>query len=358
MATRSDGEGYVLRIHTSEKVNAFSDAQPVGSGTYELTLFGSRVADSFSPPSLPEPVKHNQLQAKRGNLVFRFGVNGSFDVSAYRDRGTTDILIGLKRVQETPAIAAVPLTPKGPTEGARKRWLLDTVVIDAGHGGKDPGAVRFGYREKDIVLGIAKKLGGYLESELGLRVVYTREDDRFVEVHDRGKIANESGGKLFVSIHVNAARNRNAKGTETYFLGLHKTAAAREVMDRENSVINLESNPDRYKEYTSEGNIRLALAQSGYMHHSEMLASRIEKQFKDRVNRSSRGVKQAGFMVLWTAAMPAVLVETGFITNKEEARFLASDKGQTYVASAIYRAIRDYKEDMEKTLSLAETSSR
>jgi N-acetylmuramoyl-L-alanine amidase len=359
LTARSDGEGYVLRIHTSEQVKAHSAVRTLSNGDFELTLFGSSLAGSFNSTTLPDPVTHTRVVAKGDDLVVKFGLAGSFDVSVYRDRSSTDILVGLKRNEGVRSVTPVALVPKGPTESARKRWMLDTIVIDAGHGGKDPGTGAFGLKEKDITLAIAKKLGGYLESELGVKVVYTRPDDRFVDLHKRGKIANESGGKLFVSIHVNAqARGRNASGTETYFVGLHKSAAAREVMDRENAVINLEANPDRYKDYTDEGNIRLALAQSAYMHQSEMLASRIEKQFKERVDRNSRGVKQAGFIVLWTAAMPAVLVETGFISNRAESRFLASEGGQTLIASGIYRAIRDFKLEYEKDLNLADTSSR
>jgi N-acetylmuramoyl-L-alanine amidase len=354
LTPRSDGLGYVMRIHTSEQVNAFTDVRKVGQFSYELTLFGSSIANSYQPPTLPSPIMNIHLVPREGNVVLRFGLSGSFEVSAYRDRGTTDILIGLEHVEALPSAEPVALLPRGPTDTARRRWLLDTIVIDAGHGGKDPGTSAYGLREKDITLAIAKKLGGYLRDELGVRVVYTRSDDRFVDLEDRGKMANESGGKLFVSIHVNAsARSRSAAGTETYFLGMHKTSTAREVMERENAVINLEANPDRYKGYTQDELIRLALAQSAFMHQSELLASRIEGQFVDRVGRESRGVKQAGFIVLWAASMPAVLVETGFITNRAEANYLTSETGQTYIASAIYRAIRDFKVAYETELRLA-----
>jgi len=354
LTPRSDGLGYVMRIHTSEQVNAFTDVRKVGQFSYELTLFGSSIANSYQPPTLPSPIMNIHLVPSEGNVVLRFGLSGSFEVSAYRDRGTTDILIGLEHVEALPSAEPVALLPRGPTDTARRRWLLDTIVIDAGHGGKDPGTSAYGLREKDITLAIAKKLGGYLRDELGVRVVYTRSDDRFVDLEDRGKMANESGGKLFVSIHVNAsARSRSAAGTETYFLGMHKTSTAREVMERENAVINLEANPDRYKGYTQDELIRLALAQSAFMHQSELLASRIEGQFVDRVGRESRGVKQAGFIVLWAASMPAVLVETGFITNRAEANYLTSETGQTYIASAIYRAIRDFKVAYETELRLA-----
>lgn len=358
LTPRSDGLGFVLRIHTSEKVNAFTDVRKVGEYTYELTLFGASIANSYSPPALGSPIMNVNVTPSSGNVAVQFGLAGSFSVSAYRDRGTTDILIGLERIEGGAEVAQVALQPHGPTDTARQRWLLDTIVIDAGHGGKDPGTSAYGLKEKDLTLAIAKKLGGYLQQELGVRVVYTRADDRFIDLEERGRIANESGGKLFVSIHVNSARNRNASGTETYFLGMHKTATAREVMERENSVINLEANPDQYKGYTQDELIRLALAQSAYMHQSELLASRIESQFVDRVGRESRGVKQAGFIVLWAASMPAVLVETGFVTNRAEANFLKSESGQTYLASAIYRAIRDFKVAYEKELRVAGSIGR
>jgi len=357
LTPRSDSLGYVVRIHTTESVKAFSALRSSGDNAYELTLFASSIASSYQSTALPSPVLSNRIVPSGNDLIFRFAVTGPYQASVYRDRGSTDILVGLERVDGLVPVTPVQLAPKGPTDSARQRWKLDTIVIDAGHGGKDPGTSAFGFREKDITLAIARKLGSYLESELGVRVIYTRSDDRFVDLEDRGKIANESGGKLFVSIHVNAARNRNASGTETYFLGMHKSATAREVMERENAVISLEENQARYSDYTQDGLIRLTLAQSAYMHQSELLASRIERQFRERVGRGSRGVKQAGFIVLWAASMPAVLVETGFVTNREEARFLASDIGQTYVASGIFRAIRDFKENYEKDLNLAGRSA-
>lgn len=223
-------------------------------------------------------------------------------------------------------------------------WKLDCVVIDPGHGGKDPGAIANGVREKDVNLAVAKKLGFYIEDRLGLRVVYTRTDDRFVPLRERGRIANEECGKLFISLHVNSARRRSATGTEIYFLGLHKTEAAREVMERENGVIRLENNPEQYVDLSSEQAILETLAQSVYLRESELLAGLVHSQFRDRALRPTRGVKQAGFLVLWKASMPAILVELGFVTNRSEARYLRSRRGHDLLGSAIFRAVRAYRD--------------
>jgi len=229
-------------------------------------------------------------------------------------------------------------------------------VIDAGHGGRDSGAVaRDGTREKDIVLNVALKLGQYLRENLGLNVIYTRQDDRFIPLEGRGHIANEAGGKLFVSIHANSAPDRRAKGTETFFLGMHKTDAAQRVMQRENEVIQFEENIDTYARYDANNSVMQTLAQSAYMRQSQSLAEAIEDQFENRAGRNSRGVKQAGFYVLYGASMPAVLVELGFLSNPSEAAFMKSDDGQAYLASAIFRAIRDYKYQYDRGLHLTST---
>jgi N-acetylmuramoyl-L-alanine amidase len=226
-------------------------------------------------------------------------------------------------------------------------------VLDAGHGGHDGGASANGIREKDVVLAVTKKVGHYVEDRLGIRVVYTRDDDTFVPLHERGRIANESCGKLFVSIHANAAGSRSAHGSETYFLGLHKSQSAADVMERENSVVALESDPDLYAGFGDAEVIVQTLATTAYQRESERLASLIQGQFEHRVDRPSRGVKQAGFLVLWRASMPAVLIELGFVTNPSEARFLRSENGQDLLASAIFRSIRDYKEQYERGLRFA-----
>ncbi|GIV62001.1 MAG: N-acetylmuramoyl-L-alanine amidase [Rhodothermaceae bacterium] len=347
---RADGLGYVVRIHTTEAVAAYSEPVRAADDRIELTLFNTRLAASFRKDSPQGPVRSYALEQRGRHLHLRFVLSDPAVAPAvYRDRGTTDLLLSLSRGgKEVAGTAPVELAAD-----ARERWRLDTIVIDPGHGGKDTGAIGArGVREKDLVLAIAKKLGHYLEERLGVRVVYTREDDRFIPLKERGHLANEAGGKLFISLHANASRNRSAHGTETYFLGMHKSEAARSVMERENSVIRFEADQEHYRNFDERALIRMQLAQSAYMRHSEHLAGLVEQQFAERVQRRSRGVKQAGFYVLWSASMPAILVELGFISNPQEAAFLRSEEGQTYMASAIFRAVRDFKAAYEKGLHL------
>ena len=211
-----------------------------------------------------------------------------------------------------------------------------------------------GVREKDVTLAVARKLGALFERHLDVQVVHTRQGDRAVSLRERGRIANAAGGKLFISLHANAARRRGAQGTETYFLGLHKGEAAREVMERENAVVRLDGDADPYKGFDEQALIRRALASSSFLRASERLAGAVERAFAERAGRPSRGVKQAGFYVLWGASMPAVLVELGFLTNPDEAAFLASERGQADLANAIFQAVRGFKETYyEKGLNLS-----
>lgn len=344
---RSDGLGYVVRFHTTGTIKAYSEPTRVAEGLLELTLFNTGLAETVLQDDPQGPVTRYELRRDGAHLVARLWLDGAgITARAYRDRETTDLLLGLSVGEATP-------TRTEPPVAARERWRLDTIVIDAGHGGRDHGATGVGgLREKDVVLAVARKLGGYLKDLLGVNVVYTREDDHFVPLKERGRIANEAGGKLFISLHANSSPSRSARGTETYFLGLHKTAAARSVMERENSVIQFETDQEHYTSFDESDLIRMQLVQSAYMRQSEALASLVEDQFEKRVGRRSRGVKQAGFYVLWSASMPALLVELGFLSNPREAAFLRSKDGQTYMASAIFRAVRDFKEAYEKGLHL------
>ncbi|HEY3402067.1 MAG TPA: N-acetylmuramoyl-L-alanine amidase [Ohtaekwangia sp.] len=232
-----------------------------------------------------------------------------------------------------------------------KDFKLRTVVIDAGHGGKDPGTVGKKLKEKDVVLKIALKVGEYIEKNVpNVKVIYTRKTDKFIELHERAAIANRNKADLFISVHANAVTNPKVYGTETWIMGLHKSEENLEVAKRENSVILLDEN---YQEHydgfdnSTESYIMMSLAQSAYLESSVKLADRIEKQFKNKVGRSSRGVKQAGFIVLYKTATPSVLVEVGFLSNETEEKFLATEEGQDLMASGIYRAFKEYKSDIE-----------
>lgn len=225
-----------------------------------------------------------------------------------------------------------------------------TVVIDAGHGGKDPGAVGGGYKEKDINLSVALKLGQLLEQQKDIKVVYTRKSDVFVELSDRTKISNNASANLFISIHANSAKRTTASGIETYVMGMEKSEANIGVATRENAVITLEDGYDsKYEGYdpsSVESYIVFALQQSAYQNESLQLAQIIQCEYVKNLNDRilDKGVKQANFLVLWKTAAPAILTEIGFISNQSDRAFIVSEKGQNIIAKSLCDAVLDYKE--------------
>lgn len=230
-------------------------------------------------------------------------------------------------------------------------YKLRTIVIDAGHGGKDPGCHGKVSDEADVALATALELGRIIKENLpGIKVVYTRSNDHFVELHDRAAIANKSKADLFISLHCNSGPSSIA-GTETYTMGLHTVEANLEVAKRENEVILKEDNyKNKYEGFdpsSAQSHILFSLYQNAFIDNSIKLASSIEKQFQVKLGRSSRGVKQAGLLVLWKTAMPSVLVEIGFLTNAKEEKYLNNKNNQVYIASGIYRAIKEYKAELE-----------
>lgn len=223
------------------------------------------------------------------------------------------------------------------------------VVLDAGHGGKDPGNMGNGFKEKDIALNIVLKVGQALERRGDVEVIYTRKNDVFVELNQRARIANDARADLFVSVHCNA-HNSQAYGTETFVLGLHRSQDNFEVAKRENSVIYMEEDYevtyDGFDPNSPESYIGMALMQEEYLNQSVLLADFVQKNFTNQLNRQNRGVKQAGFLVLRNAVMPSVLIETGFLTNKHEGAYLNSATGQNKMAAAIVQAIEKYAESI------------
>lgn len=224
------------------------------------------------------------------------------------------------------------------------------VVIDAGHGGKDPGKNAKGnLLEKNIALKIALLVGEELQKHNDIEVVYTRKTDVFVELAERGAIANRANADLFVSIHCNA-HNSQALGAETYVLGLHRNKTNFEVAKAENEVIYLEDNyEEKYAQYnlnSPESLIGLTLMQEEFLDQSIQLASYVQDNFRVKLHRKDRSVKQAGFVVLHQTVMPSILIETGFITNNEEGRYLNSSNGQKEIAHAIAEAVGKYKDNV------------
>ena len=225
------------------------------------------------------------------------------------------------------------------------------VVLDAGHGGKDPGRpTKMGYKESDIALKIVLGIGKELTKNQNIEVVYTRSTDKFIELKERGRIANKANADLFVSVHCNAWINSNPYGSETYVLGIHRNQTNFEVAKAENSVIFLEEdyeeNYEGFDPNSPEAAIGLTLAQEEYLDQSILLAKLVQDNFTNMLRRKDRGVKQAGFVVLHQTVMPSILVETGFITNKKEGAYLNSKSGQGKMAKSIANAIMDYKNSL------------
>jgi N-acetylmuramoyl-L-alanine amidase len=244
---------------------------------------------------------------------------------------------------------------KNINEKNKAKWEFNTIVIDPGHGGIDPGTIGVGgIKEKNITLGIGLKLGKLIEQNMkDVNVVYTRKTDVAVDLYERGKIANEKGGNLFISIHCNSTPKKpsEAEGFEIYLLRPGRTEEAIEIAERENSVIQYEDNPARYQKLTDENFILVSMAQSAYMKYSEEFSDILNKEMSEELNIDSKGVKQAGFYVLVGASMPSVLIETGFLSNYHDAEILKSQKGQEAIAKAIFEAVKRFKAEYEKSLN-------
>jgi N-acetylmuramoyl-L-alanine amidase len=229
---------------------------------------------------------------------------------------------------------------------AQRNGTSYIVVIDAGHGGHDPGALGKQSKEKNINLAIALALGKLIRNSFGdVKVVFTRDQDNFVELYRRAGIANDLKADLFISVHCNANNNHALKGAETYVMGLHKSQANLNIAKLENAAILLETD---YKETyngfdpnSDESYIIFSLNQNLNLGKSTDFAAAIQEQMEERVGMNNRGVRQAGFLVLYKTTMPSVLVETGYLSNPDEEKFLLSEQGQNYIASAIFKAFRE-----------------
>jgi N-acetylmuramoyl-L-alanine amidase len=410
VAVRGDGRGYVIRLHTTSEPRRFTVVQPE-TNLLQFTFNGSRVRTTNLTPNPVPPIKDIIVTDTDEGTGIDFYLNDGefYSASTYMDANGRHVLIALTRISEPEALRIAarteriprgtepvagsetdhsesgdpdlsvvpvePVIPDAPLTGSvsdpvvagqdtpdpedafdrlfnqRRTLKFEVVVIDPGHGGREPGSIGTrGTREKDVTLQVAKRIGAYINEYLPeIKVVYTREDDRFVDLPERGRIANRVQGDLFISIHANSVRGRSAYGTEVWVLGMHRTQEAFEVMKQENSVIQFENNDDTALELTQEQLMIYELANSGNMASSVYFAELLDRQFSQRAGRRSRGVKQAGFQVLYHASMPAVLVELGFISNPNEERFITSDYGQSILASAIFRAVRDYKEQIERS---------
>lgn len=377
-AVRSDGKGQVVRFNMQQPADSFRVYQPE-THLIQLAIFNDKInPDNITVPdesSLLKDVRFYDIPNGIG-VDIRLNPDNYYDSQFYPDAEGDDLLLGLTHTdrqtleQQTQRLAAIrwtespfppdslqpeeePLPQNTNYDRVKDKMKFDVVVLDPGHGGHDTGAIGHNnVLEKKVVLQIAKKVGGYINEHLpDVEVVYTRDDDRFIELEERGRIANRHEGDLFVSIHCNSNHSRQPYGSEVYFLGLERSQTALEVMKRENKVVRANSNVEQ-KQLSQEELLIYELANSGYISTSERIAGMLEHQFSERAQRRSRGVKQARFVVLYHASMPAVLIETGFISNPNEAQYLTSEYGQNIMASAIFRAIRDYKQQYEQNYQL------
>jgi N-acetylmuramoyl-L-alanine amidase len=256
---------------------------------------------------------------------------------------------------------AVSFSPK-----FKPAFAIKTVVIDPGHGGKDPGCHGDKYKEKDIALAVSLKLGQYIEENMkDVKVVYTRKTDVFVELQERANIANRAKADLFICVHCNSACVRDKKlkkdvckdevhGAETYVMGIKNEQGKLDVAKRENSAILLEDNYvqkyDGFDPNSDESYIIMTQFNEAYLNQSLSFASKVQNQYRSKAGRADKGVRRASLWVLWRTYMPSVLTEIGFLTNPEEEQFLGSLKGQEYIASGIFRAFREYKDEIEGTV--------
>jgi len=370
--------GFVIRIPTSKRFDEMESwLRP--DGWLYLTIADAR-ADTAAINALPPSGIVRQVMAFQSptSVQLTFRTQGKI-ASSEIIQDSTDILLALRmadqeKVEQPPAPppkqepAVVPdttaeVTAEEPVtlrdvradlKNRRKRWELDLIVIDAGHGGIDPGTIGVsGLKEKTVTLGIALKLGKALQRGMkDVRIVYTRNTDTFVPLYRRGQIANEVGGKLFISIHCNSLKRKPSSmdGFEVYLLRPGRTEEAIAIAEQENAVIRLEEGyEERYQQLTDENFILVTMAQSAYVKASEVFADLVQHHMS-ATGIKNRGVKQAGFLVLVGAAMPNVLVETGYMSNRNEEKLLKSDAGQQKIADAIFRAIKQYRGEYEKLL--------
>lgn len=257
----------------------------------------------------------------------------------------------MRKIKSTPFIFLVLIfCALGFSKNVRSQASLNKIVIDAGHGGKDPGASGKYSREKDVALAVALQTGKLIQQKHpDVEIIYTRKTDVFIPLKERAEIANKSNADLFISIHCNANKSSQPHGSETYVMGLHKSEANLSVAKTENSAIlfeeDYETNYEGFDPTSEENHIIFNFFQNSFLSHNLDLATRVQNQFAAYTPLHNRGVKQAGFWVLYKTTMPGILIETGFLSNSSDEKFLNSKKGQKELSEAITSAISDYKKD-------------
>ena len=337
--------GTVIRIATTK---TFSEGSFTGWSArnrwFYLTVSGG-IADSTAlrKTKLAGVVRGITVDQTGRSVQIAFQLRTEIkDFEIYQNNSPNEIVLTLR----SPLSASANKIQK-----LKDAWYIDTIIIDAGHGGKDPGTTgKYGLREKFVTLDIAKRLGRLIEKNTSAKVVYTRDEDIFVPLWQRTKIANENNGKLFISIHANANNNRRIKGFETFILRPGKTSDAIDVAERENGVIKLEEEASRYDHLTEDSFIIASLMQNAFMKESEDLAATVQSELKKSIPSPDRGVKQAGFFVLVGASMPHAYLEVGFLSNPLEEKQLRKPGYRQSIAQAAFKGVQRFKDKYERVL--------
>ena len=338
--------GTIVRIQTQKSFSDRNISSFINKhGWFYITIVGGVIDTSTLNKTIGSGIIR-KVQSDQINETAQIALNIKTEIIShewYQNHDPNEIVITLRTKLKSNAHNL---------KKVKERWRLDTIVLDAGHGGKDPGTSgKYGTKEKDVVLDITKRVGRLLEKNTGIKVVYTRTEDVFIPLWKRTKIANEAGGKLFVSIHINSNPNRKIKGFETYLYSSAYSDEAIEVASRENSVIEFEEKKINYKKLSMERKITATMASSMFLKESEALAAIIQEELDKKLTIPNRGVKQAGFYVLSGASMPCVLIEGGFVSNPSEERNLKSPSYRKKISEGIYKAIIKFKSSREKILA-------
>jgi N-acetylmuramoyl-L-alanine amidase len=349
--------GYLINIGANKKL-ANIESWLKSDGWLFITINNARGDTIALSKTKPLGVVKKILAFQSpSSLQLTFRVSSDVEqAEVMNDPTSENILVSLHtRSSSAKAEAVLKQQEQAKQNLARNKWKLDVIVIDAGHGGKDPGTIGVvRTREKDITLAVALKLGALIEQNLpGVKVIYTRKTDKFVELYRRTQIANEAGGKLFVSIHCNSLPHptTSISGFEIYLLRPGRTQEAIAIASRENEVVQLEDNyQNRYQKLTEEEFILVTMAQSAYMKYSEQFAGIASHSMAQNLRIKNSGIKQAGFYVLVGASMPNALVELGYLSNRREEQVLRSENGQDKIAESLFNGIKQYKAVYEKTL--------
>jgi N-acetylmuramoyl-L-alanine amidase len=297
---------------------------------------------------LPDVIHHPAFSGFRvdsgaDSLQIEFDFNSDLELLEIFESDDQQRISFLFSSSAAPELIA-ELPPWTPPTG----WSLDTIILDPGHGGKDPGAISpWGMYEKTITLDLALELEKLLLADGRFQVHMTRRDDRFISLNQRTRFANEHAGKLFISLHCNAARNSSARGFETFLLRTARNEYALNVALKENAVVKLENAPEHYDAMRTDNYILMSLAQSAFVQESAHFALQLKPHLSPLIRPHSGGISQAGFYVLWGASMPAVLLETGFLTNRRDYNLLKSKNGRKQMAQALYNSILEFKQQYE-----------